>query len=283
MRKPSIYIASVLTLLAVAGCGKQVNTSDKAQIEAVVKNYIMAHPEVVIQSLRSYQQKNGGGQAGQPDDSQVNALIQQNKEAVYNDKTSPVAGNPNGKEVVVEFFDYNCGYCKKMLPDIKKIIAEDKEAKFVFKEIPILGPTSETAALAALVVHDISPAKYFDFQYELMSQNLHDEKTVKDIIKATANKVGINGDKVLSKMDDQKYKDQLTKNVQLATTLTIHGTPTFIANGRMIRGAVGYDGLKAAMKSAPAPQGGKPSPAMAGRGAPAKQPAPEKPEPDEAD
>lgn len=231
----ALMLGATVTL---AACGKKEATN-KADIEAIVKNYILEHPEVLIEAVQKYQQRSEADL-----DKKAETEILNRKDEIFKNPASPVAGNPKGKIQIVEFFDYNCGYCRKMLPDITKLINENKDVKIIFKEMPILGPTSQTGALAALAANDIAPEKYFAFHTALMNHSgPKDEAAIKD----AADKAGIDSAKVLEKMKDKKYADALNKNVELGTALNVNGTPTFILNGKMIRGAVGYQGLENAL------------------------------------
>ena len=241
MRK-LILATLVVSVAALSACDSKKNT-DKETEEAVTR-VLNNNPQIIINALKKMG-GNAGAAAGQMSPDQVKKAIAANKEELFNDENSPVVGNKHGKKVVVEFFDYNCGYCKKMLPNILQILEKDKDVKIIFKELPILGPTSITAALAAVTVHDTNPDKYFKFHQELMTSE--GQKT-DDVIKQVAAKAGINGDKLLKDMKDKKYSDMLAKNTALAQALGIRGTPSLIAGDQFIRGMVTADVLDAAFK-----------------------------------
>lgn len=249
MSKLSRFLLVMLLVGTVAACEKKVEgeasdetttetaSADTKLTDAIIKKYIMENPQVIMESVQKYQRKNNAA----PDDKKAEADIKANRAKIFNDPNSPIYGNPKGKIEIVEFFDYNCGYCKRMIPDIIKLVSENKEVKFIFKELPILGPTSETAALAALVVHDIQPKKYFEFHTKMMEhQGQKDDAAIMEV----AQSVGIDGKKVVTKMKEEKYKEMLAHNVEIAQLLSIRGTPSLIINGKLFRGAIGYEAMK---------------------------------------
>ena len=232
MKKLFSVLTIVLMLGAIAACKKSGSASDEA-----IKNYILNHPEVLVQSLEKYQREQS-----QVDQQKAQEGVKTHAAEIFNDPNSPVVGNPNGKNVIVEFFDYNCHYCKGVLPDVQRIIAENKDVKVIFKELAILGPTSATTAVAALAVHDMAPEKYFAFHAALME---YKGAADNNSIAAAAEKAGIDPAALEQKVKDKKYQKILNDNVQLAQTLGINGTPTFIINGKLIMGAMGYQNMKA--------------------------------------
>lgn len=233
MKKIFFTAAALLTLTVISACSKQTASDQQ------IKNYILAHPEVLVESLTKYQQ-----QESQADNKKAEAEIGKQSDAIFKNPNSPIIGNPNGKSVIVEFFDYNCHYCKGILPDLKKVVAENKDVKVIFKELPILGPTSATTALAALAVHDFAPDKYFAFHTALME---HAGPADDNSIAAAAQKAGIDPAVLEKKIGDKKYEKILSDNVNLAHALSITGTPTFIINGKVVRGAIRYENMKTAL------------------------------------
>lgn len=240
MKKFFTVLALIIALTSISACKKPESSGgtgnlSKAEIEKIVEDYIVEHPEILMKSLQSLQKK-----TAQADDAKAEAEISKRGDEIFNSSHSAFIGNPNGKKVVVEFFDYNCHYCKGLVSDIKKVTDENKDVKFIFKEMAILGETSATTALAALVVHDIAPQKYFAFHSALMA---HKGPADDNSIAAAAKTAGVDPAEISAKISEKKYVDQLTKNMELAAALGINGTPTFIVNGKIARGALRYDNL----------------------------------------
>jgi len=237
MKKIFPALAVIFMLTTISACKKPGETSSSSGTsDEAIKKYILAHPEVLVESLNSYQ-KQEAEQQGKKTEEELSKRTNE----VYNNLASPVVGNPNGKTVIVEFFDYNCHYCKAILPDLQRIIAENKDVKVIFKEVPFLGETSASTAIAALIVYDTEPEKYFAFHTALME---HQGPADNNSIAAAAQKVGIDPAKLEQSFKDKKYENLLSENFKLAQALGISGTPTFIINGKVARGAIQYEKMK---------------------------------------
>jgi protein-disulfide isomerase len=250
--KKLLSLAIILVMsFAVISCdsGKKLSKSEKKAVEKVVHDYLVNNPEILIEMSKKLQQKGGAGGAGGPqaaNPQQDAKTIADNKAALFNDKNTPFVGNPNGKLVVVEFFDYNCHFCRNVAPNVQRLIKENKDVKIVFKELPILGASSQVAARTALVVHDTAPKKYFDYYVALMS---HEGQKDEAALVGMLNKLGLNGKSILEKAKDDKYAKLIADNQALAGKLGIRGTPAFVLNDKLVRGAVDYDQMKAILTS----------------------------------
>jgi len=228
--------------LGLTACDNAGNSSEvnHEEVNKIVEEFIMNNPKVIIQSIEDMQRKEMEEQ-----EKMAQSAVKDNLEELYNDPDSPVLGNPNGTKVVVEFFDYNCGFCKSAFPTIVEVIEKHDDVKVVMKEFPILGPSSEIASRAALLVHLKQPEKYYEYHRMLMAHN--GQKDL-NIIKEAASKVGITGIDFENEMTSDKITQILLKNRDLANKLNIRGTPAFIANGTLIPGAVDYNALKAELE-----------------------------------
>ena len=162
------------------------------------------------------------------------------QDELLNDPASPVGGNPDGDVTLVEFFDYQCPYCKTIFPSIQALLAEDRNLRYVFKEIPILGRASVFAARAALAAH--RQGKYLEFHAALM---LARGKLTETKVMRLAEKVGLDMDRLPRDMADRAIGDIIRRNLELAVALGIDGTPAFIIGDTQIPGAVEIDTLKA--------------------------------------
>jgi protein-disulfide isomerase len=154
-----------------------------------------------------------------------------------------VGGNPKGTVTLVEFFDYNCGYCKRAFPDVMKMVESDKDLKLVMKEFPILGPGSVYAARAALASR--KQGKYWEYHLALMA---HEGRIDEQVADQVAESTGLDVKKLKADMEADEVNQVITRNMQLADSLKIQGTPAFIIDETIIPGAVGYDALAAAVK-----------------------------------
>ncbi len=208
-----------------------VTPEQRKAFKGVIKDYLLKNPIIIREAIQALQaQEEAAKQA------QAAAALKTHKDQLFYDKTSPVAGNPKGDITVVEFFDYNCGYCKRVTPTLKAVMEKDPNLRVVYKEFAILGPQSITAARAALAAQ--KQGKYKEFHEGLM-MGQSDENS----IAALTNLLGMDYSKLRKDMADPKIQQVLQKNYQLATTLGINGTPAFVIGERLFPGAIGEAAL----------------------------------------
>lgn len=235
----ALLIATAIFIPATGSASdhnKALSDQQRKGVEVLIQKYIMENPQVILRSITALQVKET--QAKEQRAQQT--LSQRNKE-LFNDGKSFVGGNPNGDITLVEFFDYQCGYCKKVHPTVTKLLKEDGNIRFVYKEFPILGPASTYAAKATIA--SIAQGKYLTFHNALMEvKGALSEQRVLQIAKS----VGLNTKKLLSAMTSQgDAADRVMDlNYSLAKDLEINGTPAFIIGNEIIRGAVGMAALK---------------------------------------
>ena len=161
------------------------------------------------------------------------------QDELLNDPASPVGGNPDGDVTLVEFFDYQCPYCKTIFPSIQALLAEDRNLRYVFKEFPILGRASVFAARAALAAR--RQGKYLEFHTALMPAR---GKLTETRVMRLAEKVGLDVDRLRRDMADGTVDATIRRNLELADGLGIFSTPVFIIGDTQIPGAVEIDTLK---------------------------------------
>jgi protein-disulfide isomerase len=191
------------------------------EFEQRVRNYLLAHPEVIAETLNRLQAKQD-----EQDAAAAKSLLKARIADVFQDPDSPVGGNPNGNVTVVEFFDYNCPYCRAMAPLMEKAEAADPQLRIVYKEFPILSAGSVFAAKAALAAN--KQGKYLAFHralYQVRGQI--DETKLLEV----AGTVGLDIARMKADMQDAAVEHMLDKNNKLAQALHITGTPGFVAGG----------------------------------------------------
>lgn len=202
---------------------------------ANLEQFLMDNPEVVIKSLAKYrfEQEQLAGQKEQ-------AAVKQSHDALYTDKNDPFLGNPNGKHVVVEFVDYNCGYCKRLTATMKEFVSIDPEAKVIIKEYPIFqnNPTSAYSALVATAVFYLNPNLYADVHTAFMSNNLS-----REFIDQTLVSLGITKQELDPHMD--RAKKQIETVRALGNRLQVTGTPTVFVGSEKLQGGLSAVELKA--------------------------------------
>ena len=163
---------------------------------------------------------------------QQQKAISQNADAIFRSPVSPVAGNPNGDVSVVEFFDYNCPYCRRSLPDVLKLINEDGKVRLVLKELPILSHDSVAAAKLALAAN--KQGKYFEMHQKLFSEP---GKADKDKALRVSKELGLDVDQLQKDAEDPDIKKSLDQAKDLAQRLNLQGTPLFLISDQAIAGA----------------------------------------------
>ena len=225
-----------LTPAPVAAAGDALSPEQRREVEEIVRDFIKKNPEFVIDSLRVMRER-----AEADKRRQAKLVLDSRRDAIENDPTSPVGGNPEGDVTLVEFFDYRCGYCKRVFPDLKKLIEEDGDIRYVFKEFPILGPLSVFASRAALAAWSMDRKKYQPFHDAMMGSKgtLTERKTLR-----FAAQVGLDEKALRRAMDDPEIDKALRKNYALAKELNINGTPAFVIGGELIPGAIGLEALR---------------------------------------
>lgn len=241
----SMFVSAAL-MLALCLPGVSAHAADgafteaqKKEIEAMIDAQIKKSGKEIMDAVRVYQEEEA-----KLEDAKAEAKIKELM-AVLTDTSLPSVGNPQADVTIVEFFDYNCGYCKKVVPELQKLVQEDKNLRVVFKEMPILGPTSKTAAEWALAAH--KQGKYFEYHMAVMdSKGAKNEETLSQLAKD----LGLDVEKMKTDAASKEVKDIISQSMKTAESIGIQGTPAFIVNGKLQRGYLGEGGLKAVVAEA---------------------------------
>jgi protein-disulfide isomerase len=199
---------------------------DRAAIEAIVRDYILTHPEILPQAMERLQAR------------ETAMAIEANRKAIFEPFANAWEGAANPDVTIVQFFDYDCGYCRRSLPDIDRLLSEDKRIRIVYREFPVLGPGSEVAAKAGLMA--ARGSNYPAFHRAMYA--------AKDLTQAEIDKVATKFG--VKTVDDPAFQKEIDANRALARPLSISGTPTWVVGDQVLSGAVGYDALKAAIAAA---------------------------------
>lgn len=226
-----LMLTAVVTAGLLLSGPAQAEDFTKAQINEMIHEYIMNNPQVILDAVDAYQKKNIA-------DRQAEAL-QRNHDELFRDENSPVLGNPKGDVTIIEFFDYNCHYCKDVYAMLVKLTDEDKNLKVIFKDFPILGPTSQTSAKWALAAH--RQKKYFEFHKAMMD---HRGPLKNEDIEKAATSVGLDMGAARSYVDGTAVMMQLERNKALAAQMSINGTPYFVLNDETFSGVPEIDEMK---------------------------------------
>ena len=231
----------------------QLSEKQRSEVEGIIKDYLasnpdfirdylMANPEVVRDAIDELQRK----QDQQEQAAQV-AAIGDNRDLLFSSPRQVVMGNPKGDVTLIEFFDYNCGYCRRAQADMQQLIADDPNLKVVLKEFPVLGDGSIEASQVSIAVRMIAPDKAGDFHDALIAQS---GQVDGDVALAVAEGLGLDRAKIEETMASDEVKDTITEVYALAQKLSLTGTPSYVTSGEVAIGAIGYDALKDKIASA---------------------------------
>ena len=229
----TVSAASAATLAVSAAQADAPAVRDRADIERIVHDYILEHPEILPQAMERLQAK------------RIAATIDEHRPEIETPYANAAwEGAKDADVVVVEFFDYACSFCRASLPDLAKLLKSDPRVKIVYRELPILSEQSGAAARVSLLAAE--QGKYAAFHQAVYGAG---QVTNASILSAAA-KVGIDRAAAQAALTDKRYDSEIEKNLRLAQTLGATGTPSFVVGDRMLSGAVGYDALKDAVEAA---------------------------------
>ncbi len=237
-----VALAAALTIAAgalgagVARAEHDAATAEQGRLEEAIHKYLLEHPDVVIEVLNILQTRRESAKV-----ERTRTNIAAHREALVNDPSSPVAGNPEGDVTLVEFFDYQCTYCKRVIGSVMAVLEDDPGLRVVYKEFPILGPASVIAARAALASRKQDPGKYLAFHKALMASRgrLSESKVM-----AIAAEVGFDEARLKSDMALPEIQQTIDRNLALAEALGISGTPSFVIGDELVPGLISLDAMK---------------------------------------
>lgn len=216
---------------------------DKTAFEAAVRAYLLDNPEVIVEALETFQERQRAEAEARARDA-----IATRQDDIERDGYSYVGGNPEGDVTLVEFVDYNCGFCKRVHADVQAVVADDPNLRYVVKEFPILAPSSITAARAVLAsIQMADNAAYETLHDALMAHrgSLTDEQ-----VRGYAEAAGLDWAALSDVMRSDQISDAIAETRSLAEALNISGTPAFIIGGELIPGAVPQSTLQEAVARA---------------------------------
>ena len=215
------------TIAATGGVSSPIASTDRAAIEAIVKDYILEHPEILPQAMDRLQAR------------ETAKVVKENRDLIETPYAGAWEGAKDADVTLVEFFDYNCGYCRASLPDIQRLLSEDPKLRVVYREMPVLGPASTAAAHVSLTV--AKSGRYPEFHRALYAARV-DPATLDKV----ARQFGVDP----AKAETDATREEVSNNLQLQNALRLTGTPSWVVGDEVLSGAVGYAALKAAIAKA---------------------------------
>lgn len=220
-----------------------LSADQRQEIEGIIKSYLVTHPEVLQEAMEALDKKQK-----QADADKARATIAKDNATIFDSPHQVVLGNPNGNETVVEFFDYNCAFCKRAMPDMFSLLKTYPNLKFVLKEFPVLGPGSVEAAHVAVAarMQDPTGKKYVEFHQKLLGGRGPADKAR---ALAVAKEVGFDMTRLEKDMNSDEVKTTIDENMKLADALGVSGTPSYVVGDEVVVGAVGLDELQKKLKA----------------------------------
>jgi protein-disulfide isomerase len=248
MTSPRLYAAVCAAFLAITVPpnvqAQDFSPTQRGSIETIVREYLIAHPEVIQEAMAELEKRQTAAEA-----EKHQAAVKEYSQKLFSSPNQVTLGNPNGNVTFVEFFDYNCGYCKHAMSDMLTLLKDDPKLKVVLKEFPVLGPGSLEAAKVAVAVRmqDKTGKKYLEFHQKLLGgRGQADEAHAL----AVAKDVGMDMPRLQKDMASPEVKTTLEEDFKLAEALGLNGTPSYVIGNDVVVGAIGLPSLQEKINTA---------------------------------
>jgi protein-disulfide isomerase len=230
--------AGAFVFLGLAPASAQFSASQRTDIEHIIREYLVSHPEVLQEAMAELEKK-----TAEAETAKHQAAVKDNAQEIFNSPRQVVLGNPKGDVTLVEFFDYNCGYCKHAMSDMLTLLKTDPNLRVVLKEFPVLGPGSVAAAkvAAAARMQDKSGKIYLEFHTKLLGGRGQADQAH---ALTAAKEAGFDTAKIEKDINSDEVRSQLAESFKLADALGLNGTPSYVIGKDVVVGAVGLDALK---------------------------------------
>ncbi|HZP78942.1 MAG TPA: DsbA family protein [Pseudolabrys sp.] len=241
--RPTLALFALAGVVALPAQAEEFSSPQRGEIEKIVREYLLSHPEVLQEAMAELEKR----QAAAESEKHVTA-VKENAKTLFSSARQIVLGNPQGDVTMVEFFDYNCGYCKRAMSDMTELL-KDPKLKFVLKEFPVLGPGSVEAAQVAVAarMQDASGKKYLDFHTKLLGGRGQADKAR---ALAAAKEAGYDMARLEKDMNSGEVKATLEENFKLADALGLNGTPSYVIGNDVEIGAIGLASLREKVNTA---------------------------------
>lgn len=241
---PALALLFAFQPTAPAGASNHaLSPAQKKQVEEIIRQYLLQNPEIMVEAINNLRTREETEET-----KSVQDIIAKRRADIERDPASPVAGNAKGDVTLVEFFDYRCGFCKRVHETVQTLIKRDGNIRFVYKEFPVLGPESLFAARAALAVFKLAPDKYQFFHDRVMM--LPARAIGEESVMAQVREIGLDPKAVRQRMEDPGILKEIERTQELAEALRIRGTPSFVVGDMLIPGATDEETLKQAVAAA---------------------------------
>jgi len=232
----TVSAVAIAASLAFVQPAAALDDQQKKEFGEFIKEYLVEHPEVLLDAQAALEKKQDAARLAQS-----SQAVTQNKDAIFNSKNDVAIGNPKGDITVVEFFDYNCTYCRHALGDMDTLLKQDTNVRFVLKEFPILGPDSVAASRVSDAVRKLAPEKYAAFHRALLGSG---GRAAEDSAIEVAGSLGVSEAAIRAEMAKSPNTASVKATYQLATDLNVTGTPAYIIGNETISGAIGLEAIQ---------------------------------------
>ena len=230
--------AMAFALFAAPASAQTFNDAQRGEIRTIIKDYLLQNPEILEEVSAELQKRQAVAEA-----EKHKAAVSANADLIFKSPRGVVVGNKDGDVTFVEFFDYNCGYCKRAMDDMLNLMKGDPKLKVVLKEFPVLSQGSVEAAQVAVAVRMQDPTgkKYLDFHQKLLSGRGQADKAR---AMAAAKEAGLDTAKIEKDIASPEVRATIEENFKLAEAMGMNGTPSYVIGKQIVVGAVGLEGLK---------------------------------------
>jgi protein-disulfide isomerase len=242
--RPLAVAAVACLAIAAPALGQGFSDAQRGEIERIIKDYLLKNPEVLQEAIAELDKKQAAAES-----EKHKAAVKANAKLLFGSPRQVTLGNLQGDVTMVEFFDYNCGYCKRALTDMMELMKADPKLRVVLKEFPVLGPASVEAAQVATAVRmqDRTGKKYLEFHQKLLTGRGQIDRAR---AVAAAKEVGLDMARLEKDMTSDEVRASLAESMQLAEKLGLNGTPSYVIGPDVVIGAVGTAVLKEKVEAA---------------------------------
>jgi protein-disulfide isomerase len=242
--KIATALACTVLFTSPAALAQSFSDQQKSELGSIIRDYLISHPEVLQEAMAELEKRQAAAEA-----EKARVAVKNNAQALFDSSHQVVVGNPQGDVTLVEFFDYNCGYCRRALTDMMDLIKDDPKLRVVLKEFPVLGPGSTEAAQVAIAarMQDRSGKKYLDFHQRLLTGRGQVDRAR---ALAAAKDAGFDVARIEKDLASPEVKATIDESLRLAEQLGLNGTPSYVVGNDVVVGAVGLEALREKVKAA---------------------------------
>lgn len=244
IRRALPFFMSAVTALALTAQAAQafdpsaMTDAERQAFRAEIRAYLLENPEIIIEAVNLLEARQAEAQANA--DLQ---LVQDHSEALFSDGYSWVGGNPDGDITLVEFMDYRCGFCRRAVPEVERLLSADGNIRIIIKEFPILGPDSVASSRFAIATKQIAGDEAYKLAHDALLEFTGDVTDV--ALRRLGDGLGLDTETIMAHMDSDEVSEVIARNRQLAQRLQINGTPTFVLEDELLRGFLPADQMAA--------------------------------------